>query len=256
MTQSIGIVGAKEVNNNGKQKICIDGQWYYAGGTDVSNLNVGQRIDFEWNTFGAQNNLRGLQSWGLTPNQPTPEEIAAAKPQERKPWAGKGGGGKPPPDRGLEIDLQCMRFMGQTVAGALEKDLIRNQADLQAWVKGAYEAIKFAKSWGATAPAPAQQTATSAGSPSQTPQGSSTDTGAGKPVRVRPTGKFGFGNKHRETAWNQMTANDLNWFIDKSTAPSDVKTRCKDELWFREQDKPVADVDPPGTDDFDDDIPF
>lgn len=53
-----------------------------------------------------------------------------------------------------------------------------------------------------------------------------------------------------------MTTNDLNWFIDKSTAPADVKTRCRDELWFREQDKPVVSVDPPATDDFDDDIPF
>lgn len=254
MSQSIGIVTAKEVNQNNKQKIRIDSDWYFAGNTDVSQLNVGQRISFDWNTFGAQNNLRGLQAWGLTPDQPTPEEVAAAKPQERKPWAGKPGGGgfARGQDRGLEIDLQCMRFVGQVVGSAIEAKQILHEDNIAGWVTKAYDAIKFAKSWGATAPAPVQA-ATSAGPPKQTPQGST------PPGPVRPTGNFGWGEKCRNIPWNVMEKGKLEWFIDKSTAPSDIKTKCKDELYFRELDAQRATAlapqqDPP--DDFDDQIPF
>lgn len=258
MTQNIGIVGAKEINANGKQKICIDGQWYYGGNTDVSNLNVGQRVDFEWNTFGAQNNLRGLQSWALTPNQPTQAEIDAAKPQERKPWAGKGGGGgfARGQDRGLEIDLQCMRFLGQVVGSAIEAKQIQHPDSLKTWVQGAYEAIKFAKSWGATAPAPAQ-TATPAGPPKQTPQGS---TAQASTTRIRPTGSFGWGQKYKDTPWNLLSMATLLWMRDESGAPAGIKSMCRDEIFFREKDDQAAKaLEPqqaPAEPDFDDDIPF
>jgi hypothetical protein len=42
----IGIVGAKDVSKNGKQKLNINGKWYFAGRCDTSALQVGNRIDF------------------------------------------------------------------------------------------------------------------------------------------------------------------------------------------------------------------
>jgi hypothetical protein len=149
-----------------------------------------------------------------------------------------------------------MRFCGQIVASAMEKGNINTLAELKAWTNGAYEAIKFAKSWGATAPVPAtpsQANATPAGSPPQTPQGG---------TRVRPTGNFGYGTKQKDTPWNTMPTRDLTWWKDESKAPADVKAKCADELWFREEDqkKSKAILDSqvvPRDADFDDqDIPF
>lgn len=258
MNQSIGIVGAKEINRNGTPKVNIDGQWYFANNIDSSGISPGQRIDFEWDTFGDGGKHKSIKSWGLSANQPTAEEVAASKPQERKPWGGKPGGGGFPgrgQDRGLEIDLQCMRFVGQVVGSAIEAKQIQHSDNLQDWVTKAYDAIKFAKSWGATAPAPAQ-TATPAGPPKQTPQGSAQPS----TTRLRPTGNFGWGQKYKETPWHALTMASLVWFRDESNAPAGIKSMCRDEIFFREKDDQAAkalEPQQPAVDpDFDEDIPF
>lgn len=272
---SIGIVTAKEVNDNGKQKIRIDKDWYYAGKCDVSGLDIGKRISFEWNTFGnnPERPLKGLQSWGFTPDQPTLQEAEAATAAASAPRGGgkggwKGGGGRGS-DRSLEIDLQCMRFVGQVVGTAIEKGLISTpkggvaSSDLAHWVTSAWDAIKFARALGGSAPVPAesplkQANATAGTTPKQAPQGGSSKTTGPVP---RPTGDFGYGEKFKATPWNVMDAARLRWFRDESNAPKDVKDKCDAELKARaEEERRAQDhqqqMSQDGPDDFDDDIPF
>lgn len=263
----IGIVGEKKLSTNGKPMVHIDGRWYFAGRCDVSMINVGQRLDFAWSTFGSdpEKPLYGLDSWAMSPNQPTPAEVDAAKASAApKPkWGGRAGGGSPK-DRATEIDLQCMRFVGQVIGALIEKGAIGHTNELKAAAKEAWDAISFTRALGGSAPAPANpsyagQNANRAGSPLQSPQGGL------PPVsheRVRPTGLFGAGEKFKDIPWNVMEIGKLQWVVDKSTFSPDVKKKAADELWFREQDKMRADAvqaqmsPPQDPDDWDSDIPF
>lgn len=260
-TIGTGIVTSKETNNNGKQKICIDGQWYYAGRCDVSSLQVGNRIDYEWNTFGNDPNkpLKGLQSWGLSANQPTADEVktaqAAAAPKLRGKGGWGGGGGRN--DRSLEIDLQCMRFVGQIVAATIEKVGALDNMALKSTAKAAWDAISFARDLQGPAPAPVQQ---SGSGPSAAPRQQQAPKPAEQPAeRVRPTGNLGYGNKFKDTPWNVIPVANLQWFRDNANS-EDVRKKAADELWFRERDTQRVAAYTPDTpnpdDDFDDDIPF
>jgi len=270
---SIGIVTAKETNDNGNLKLRIDKDWYYAGKCDVSGISVGKRITFEWNTFGnnPERPLKGIQSWGFTPDQPTPQEAEAATAAASAPRGGgkggwKGGGGKGT-DRSLEIDLQCMRFVGQIVGGLVEKGYITNAPDehlagrLARAAKAAWDAISFTRALGGSAPASADtplKQATAGTTPQQAPQGGAPPKAASEPA-PRPTGLFGYGTKFKDTPWNVMEGKRLQWFRDSpdSRAPADIRAKCDAELKAREEELRKAEsYAQQDSQDFDDDIPF
>jgi hypothetical protein len=278
----IGIVVEKKNSGRGTPMLKIGSQWYVAGNLDVSGVNVGHKLDFEWKELPSNDSsrppMRGIQKWAFTPDQPTPVEVEAAKAASApkgKLFVKGGGGFSKEKDRDLEIDLQCMRFVGQICGAAIEKGLITQigAGSLEQWATGAWNAIKFTRALGGTAPAPATsssgQNATPAGSPQQPPQGGPPPAPSppppqlfvGNPNNPRPTGLFGYGKKYKDTPWNVLETSNLQFFLG-SNAPAEVKQKCADELWHREQEKLRADqvqqsmAGPEDPNDWDSDIPF
>lgn len=67
-----GQVQAKEFTKNGKPKLKIGGQWYFATRIDVSKIEQGQSIEFEWSEFGDPNERTGKRPRGINNFAPLP----------------------------------------------------------------------------------------------------------------------------------------------------------------------------------------
>lgn len=56
----------------------------------------------------------------------------------------------------------------------------------------------------------------------------------GEPLSRRPGGAFGYGKKHRDTPWNVMKGDDLEWFLNADRTPQDVRAKIVAELEWRD----------------------
>lgn len=136
MTVERGQVQAKEFTKNGKPKLKIGGNWYFAGRCDVSNLNPGQTIEFEWAEFGEPNERtgrkpRGLNNWGLingshgpTAGGPVPTNVL------------------PHPS---SLDDADRPFISNIVAHAIQAGLIKEPEQLDKWALAAQGAMRALK---------------------------------------------------------------------------------------------------------------
>lgn len=70
----IGQVNVITTSKNGANIIKIGNDWYFPGNRDISDLKVGDKIDFESKVFG-KDGQKGLESWTILPK---PAETPAA----------------------------------------------------------------------------------------------------------------------------------------------------------------------------------
>lgn len=57
------------------------------------------------------------------------------------------------------------------------------------------------------------------------------------PVNRRPGGMFGFGKKHKDTPWNVVPTDYLEWALNADRMPQDVRARIAAELEWRDYEK-------------------
>jgi hypothetical protein len=131
MTIERGQVQAKEFTKNGKPKVKIGGNWYFAGRCDVSSLNAGQMIEFDWSEFGEPNERtgrkpRGLNNWGLINSAP----------------ASNGANGHAPSSA---LDDADRPFISNIVAHAIAAGLIKEPEQLEKWAQAAQGAMRALK---------------------------------------------------------------------------------------------------------------
>lgn len=59
----------------------------------------------------------------------------------------------------------------------------------------------------------------------------------GLPVNRRPGGVFGFGKKHKETPWDLVPLDYLEWALNADRIPQDVRVRIAAELEWRDHER-------------------
>lgn len=128
-----GQVQAKEFTKNGKPKVKIGGNWYFAGRCDVSTLNPGQSIEFDWEEFGDPNERtgkkpRGLNNWALLPAGATMNNGANGHSHRTSP-----------------LDDADRPFISNIVAHAIAAGLIKEPEELEKWATAAQGAMKALK---------------------------------------------------------------------------------------------------------------
>lgn len=129
MTIERGSVQERGVSQKGKPKIKINGEWYSAGRCDVSAVQVGSSVEFEWSEFGEPRNgkrPRGLDNWAFV-NAPAANGHASAAPAP------------------CGLDDQDRPFISNTVAHAIAAGLIKDATELEKWAIAAQCAIKACK---------------------------------------------------------------------------------------------------------------
>lgn len=130
-----GQVQAKEFTKNGKPKIKIGGNWYFASRCDISTLNPGQSVEFEWSEFGEPNERtgrkpRGLNNWALLNAQQNESQAANVN-------------GHAVPIRAL--DDADRPFISNIVAHAIAAGLIKEPEQLEKWATAAQGAMRALK---------------------------------------------------------------------------------------------------------------
>lgn len=85
---------------------------------------------------------------------------------------------------------------------------------------------------------PEQRPGPRAESPSgPAPASGSSTRPASKPISTRPGGMFAFGKKHRDTPWNVVPTDYLEWALNADRMPQDVRARIAAELEWRDFEK-------------------
>lgn len=59
----------------------------------------------------------------------------------------------------------------------------------------------------------------------------------GHPVNRRPGGPFGFGKKHKETPWDLVPVDYLEWALNADRIPQDMRVRIAAELEWRDHER-------------------
>lgn len=123
MPVNTGTVQAKEFSKNGKPKLKVDGKWYFAGRCDVSSVQAGQRIEFEWSEFGEPNakgfRPKGMSNWRLVTAQ-TPSAATGNQDDADRP------------------------FISNVVAHAIQAGCIKAPEEIEKWAVAAQRAMRNA----------------------------------------------------------------------------------------------------------------
>lgn len=136
-----GQVQAKEFTKNGKPKLKIGGQWYFATRIDVSKIEQGQSIEFDWAEFGDPNERTGKRPRGINNFAPLPAGTPVSN--------GANGHAHP----ASNLDDQDRPAISNWVAHAIQAGLIKSPTDIRAWALASQEALQALKG---AKPAPRQ----------------------------------------------------------------------------------------------------
>ena len=124
-----GTVQAIGQSQSGKPQVTIDGQKYSTGKTDITNLQVGDKIEFESNSSV----YNGRTVWFL--NSFKLLEAALKYPP-------KSNGTLTPPSSGITEGERAA--ISNWVAHAIQAGLIKDRADLGMWAVAAKNALRKA----------------------------------------------------------------------------------------------------------------
>lgn len=120
-------------STNGKPKVKIDGQWYFLGKTDMSSVNVGDRISFESKAFGERGDLWGINKYAKLPSAPNGVHAEPAQPPVQ-PRATHN-----PPNGMTEGERLCVsNWVGQLCASGT----IKSPDEIDIWVKASLAAVR------------------------------------------------------------------------------------------------------------------
>lgn len=112
---AVGTVNEFCQSRNGKPQVKIDGKYYFVGKCNIEALSVGDKIEFEFNKFGNQGTLYGLQTW---------KPVRAAN-------------GSPAHTDNAVSDDATMRFISNVVGSAIVAKTITEPGQIRAWYRAA-----------------------------------------------------------------------------------------------------------------------
>jgi hypothetical protein len=152
-TEKTGTVTARGVSKNGKPTITLDGSLYYAGGTDLTGLAIGDRIQFSATSF-ADGKLWGIdKGWKLIEHAPEAQKYPPSTHAQGPTAAYQGQG---PLTAGLavnaapatsgagllavtDVERPCVSNWG---AELIKAGVVKEPADLGIWVNAALHALR------------------------------------------------------------------------------------------------------------------
>lgn len=119
----IGTVQEIGKTQKGTPWLKIGGEKYYAGGrVDVSQIQVGHKVDIEWKPFGDGDKMKGLQAWAFAPSE-APKSNGAPRPDPNY------------------LDEPAMRFISNCVGNAIASGKCDDPSLITKWAQGAKAAL-------------------------------------------------------------------------------------------------------------------
>lgn len=116
-----GTVNELGLSTKGKQKIKIDGQWYFAGRCKLDGVSPGDRLSYEASAFGERGDLWGLDKWAKLPPLPASNGHAKSNPA-------------------VSDDAE-MRFISNCVGQAIAAGTIKDPSEIEKWYAAARSAL-------------------------------------------------------------------------------------------------------------------
>lgn len=132
---NVGTVQEFGNSRNGKPFVIVDGQKYYLGKTDMSLVQVGDRISFESKSFGERGDLWGINKFAKLPPTSNGVHAVPAQPpvQTQTPPAARTPSGMSEGER-----LCVSNWVGQLCSAGT----IKSPDELDIWVKASLAAIR------------------------------------------------------------------------------------------------------------------
>lgn len=137
----VGTVTARGTSQKGKPTIHLDGQLYYAGGTPLEGLSVGDKIEYDCTSFGDQGNLWSInKGWKLLEGatRPTAEapKYPPSVPQIIPRTAPEGSAALLAV---TDVERPCISNWG---AELIRAGVVTDPASLGIWVQAALHALR------------------------------------------------------------------------------------------------------------------
>lgn len=134
----IGTVTARGTSPKGKPTIHVDGQLYYAGGTPLAGLTVGDKIEFDCSSFGERGDLWGInKGWKLLEGAhkyPPPQQPSTPAASHERPSAAV--------EHAKAMSEAELRFISNCVGSAITAKTLTDPELISKWVAAAKNALR------------------------------------------------------------------------------------------------------------------